>query len=163
MKTNRIYLATFAIVLAATMASAQGRAFDGQRQGGPPDRMEMLAQRLNLSDSQKASVAAILNDAEAASRPVRQQMFKLQAALTDAAKNNLGDAKIEQIASQIGTLHAQELAGRAKADAKIYPLLTDEQKAKYSQGFGPGGFGGPGGGGPRGMGMGRPQQQQQPN
>ena len=40
---------------------------------------------------------------------------------------------IEQLAAAIGTLHGQRLAAQAKNRAKVFAILTAEQKAKLDE------------------------------
>ena len=107
--------------------------------GGPPagvadasQRHEFLAGYLGLTDSQKEQVKAIFAPMQSAQEAMRGQMQSKQEELQAAVKANQSDQQIEQIAAAIGTLQGLQMAGQAKARAKLYALLTPEQKEKLA-------------------------------
>lgn len=125
--------------------------------GGPPagaadasQRHEFMAGYLGLSDTQKEQVKANFAPLQGASEAARGQMQSKQEELQAAVKANQSDQQIEQIAAAIGALHAQQVAAQAKARAKLYAILTPEQKEKLAafERNAPGGSGRPAGGRP---------------
>lgn len=113
-------------------------------------RIDMLTQRLSLSDTQKTQATKIFTDAQTAAQPLQASIQQNQTSLQAAVKkNDLG--AIDQLSSAIGGLHGQVLSIQSKADGAFYAILTPEQQAKYAEGPG-GGMGGRGAGR-----MGRPE------
>ncbi len=101
-----------------------------QRRGQMFDRM---AARLNLTDAQKEQARAIMQSARESARPIAQQLKQNRLALHDAIKAGKPDADIDQLAATAGSLIGQEAAIRTKAFAKVYALLTPEQRMKADQ------------------------------
>lgn len=154
MKLSRI---AAAFALCAALTFAQGPGGRGPRDGGgtPPDpaqmvtmRVNMLAERLNLTDSQKTQATKIFTDAVAAAANARTALSDSHTKLADAIKAN-NTSTIDTLAVTIGQLEGQLAAINAKAEAAFYAVLTADQQAKYHVGGGPGMFGGRGFGGQR--------------
>jgi Spy/CpxP family protein refolding chaperone len=107
-------------------------------------RVEGLALRLNLSDSQRQQALTLYQGVEETTRPLEDKLGLARKALREASKNN-AMTEIERISAQIGVLSGQIAAVEAKCDSSLYGMLTAEQKQKWDQPFG-GRGGGPGGG-----------------
>ncbi|MGH9664292.1 MAG: Spy/CpxP family protein refolding chaperone, partial [Bryobacteraceae bacterium] len=65
-------------------------------------RMHHFAQRLNLTDDQKAQATSIFSDARHQSQPLRQQMAQNRKALLDAVRNGAPQGQIDQLAANTG-------------------------------------------------------------
>lgn len=122
--------------------------------GTPPDpaqmvqmRVNMLANRLNLTDAQKTQAVTIYTDAVTASENLRSNLRTTHQSIRDAVKKN-NSSEIESLSASVGTITGQLTAINAKADAAFYQILTADQKATYDSMpmGGPGGMGGMGGG-----------------
>ena len=131
-----------------------------QSSGTPPTpaeiaarRVEFLTNRLGLSTAQQQQATTIFTNSATAAATVRESLRTARQSLSDAVKSN-GTAAIDQIATTIGGLDAQQTSIEAKADAAFYQILTADQKTKFDSGVGrgPGGFGGLGRPGARGFG-----------
>jgi Spy/CpxP family protein refolding chaperone len=109
-------------------------------------QVQMRTTLLSLTADQQAQATTIFTNA-AANPTSHATMRTAETALKTAIQNN-DLAGIEQNATAMGNLHAQELVAHAKAEAAFYALLTPEQKTKYNQLEAEGNFGG--GMGPRG-------------
>ena len=92
-----------------------------------------MAQKLNLTDSQKEQARSIMDSARASAKPIAQQLRQEKTTLHDAVKAGKPDADIDQISSQVGNLEGQLTAIRTKAFAKVYALLTPEQRTQADQ------------------------------
>jgi protein CpxP len=101
-----------------------------QRRGRMFDR---IAAQLNLTDDQKQQAHSILQVARESAQPIAQQLKQNRLALHDAIKAGKPDAGIDQLAATNGNLVGQVTAIRTKAFAKIYALLTSEQRTKADQ------------------------------
>ncbi len=94
---------------------------------------DKMAQKLNLTDSQKAQARSIMDSARTSAKPIAQQLRQEKTALHDAVKAGKPDADIDQLSSQVGNLEGQLTAIRTKAFAKVYALLTPEQRTQADQ------------------------------
>jgi Spy/CpxP family protein refolding chaperone len=145
--TRRFLVAALAMFSALPALPQRGKGPGG----GPGNHLDFLVGYLGLSDSQKEQAQAIFDAADQATETVRGQMTSARDELNAAIKANSGDTELDRLAAAVGAIHGQLTAIRAKASAKFYTLLTDEQKQKYDdlmsrgpgRGFGPegGGFG----------------------
>jgi len=122
----------FAQTPAGTSQSETGTAKQG-RHGFMRRHLGRVTQALNLTDSQKQQSRAIFQQARESSQPLRRQLKQNREALQAAAKANTGDAEIQRLANEQGSLLAQLVTIRTEASAKFYQLLTPEQRAKADQ------------------------------
>jgi len=138
MKNHLIRFATMA-ALAAGMAFSQDAAPAPTPQ--PPQAgttrlragvRRRLLQALGLSDAQKQQAKTIFQQARQSAQPLAAQLQQNRQALAAAVKAN-DTAQIQQLSAQQGTLHGQVLAIRSEAMAKLYAILTPEQRTKADQ------------------------------
>ena len=144
-------IATSAIVFGLATATVVAQ---GPRGGGDfaAQRVDRIAADLGLTDSQKQSIQTILTDSSSASRASMDQLRTVRESMAAAVKANKSDAELTTLANQEGQLMAQLALARARSAAKIYTLLTADQKAKADKlpgdllglAGGGGGFGGRG-------------------
>ena len=159
MKTRLLTIVLFAI-------TAVVPNLFGQAAATKPDpavrHTAMLTKMLTLTADQQTQVQALLTAQETSAADLQTQLQTHHTSLVTAIKNNdLGG--INAITTQLATPRQQLDALHATTAAKIYALLTTDQKAKVDRGIemlasmgGRGGFGpgGPGGAGPGGAGPG---------
>jgi periplasmic protein CpxP/Spy len=93
---------------------------------------QRMIQALNLTDAQKQQAKAIFQQSRQSVQPVMQQLKQNREALQAAVKAN-DTAKIDQLSATQGQLRGQVMAARAEAMAKVYQILTPEQRAKAEQ------------------------------
>lgn len=139
MKNNYLRFAG-AAVLASGMLLAQAPAASGPSEPSAHARrlhrgevLDNLAQKLSLTDDQKQQAKSILEAARASAQPVAHQLRQQKLALRDAVKAGKPDADIDQLSSSAGALLGQLTAIRTKGFAKIYALLTPDQRVKAQQ------------------------------
>lgn len=116
------------MALAQAPATPAAPAAPAVRQHRAAMRQRMI-QRLNLTDAQKQQAKAIFQQTRQSTEAVRQQLKSNRQALAAAVKAN-NQAQIDQLATTQGQLRGQLLASRSEAMAKVYQILTPEQKAK---------------------------------
>jgi Spy/CpxP family protein refolding chaperone len=97
--------------------------------------MNRFGANLNLTDAQKEQARAIFSQSREASKPLFDQIRQNRQALAAAVKAGAPDAEIDKLASNLGPLMAQQSAIRAKAFAKFYATLTQDQKDKVGDHF----------------------------
>jgi len=128
MAKRRFLIGALAICTALPVMAQPRR---GQGEGGR--RLNYMAGYLGLSDSQKDQAKAIFDAAAASAETVMGQLKAAREALNQAVKEGQSDAQIDQLAAAVGVSEGQLAGIRAKASAKFYALLTDEQKAKFDE------------------------------
>ena len=94
---------------------------------------DKLATKLNMTDDQKQQAKSIMDSSRESSKPVRDQLRQDRLALKDAVKAGKSDAEIDQLSANLGKDTGQMTAIRTKAFAKVYALLTPEQRTKADQ------------------------------
>jgi Spy/CpxP family protein refolding chaperone len=90
-----------------------------------------LARYLELTENQRAQVRSIFQAAQADAKPLADQAKQARQALASAIASNAPDAQLDQLAAPLGPIAAQRAAIRAKTLAKVYALLTPDQKTKF--------------------------------
>ncbi len=125
MKTTFVRFATVA-AMAAGMALAQTPAASAHPRAG------RMFQTLNLTDAQKQQTKTLMQQAKQNAQPLMTQLRTNRQALAAAVKAN-DVAQIHSLAAQQGNLQGQLLGIRSEARAKVYALLTPEQKAKADE------------------------------
>jgi protein CpxP len=116
------------MALAQAPATTAAPAAPVVRQHRTAVRKRMM-QRLNLTDAQKQQAKAIFQQTRQSTVAVRQQLKSNREALAAAVKAN-NQQQIDQLSASQGQLRGQMLAARSEAMAKVYQILTPEQKAK---------------------------------
>lgn len=97
------------------------------------DRLEMLTNVLALNTNQREQAKAILDEEEALSKPVAEQLKQALDVLAAAEKAAAPDAEIDQLARNMASISGEILAVDAKAQSRIYSQLTTEQKLRLEQ------------------------------
>lgn len=91
--------------------------------------LQRLTASLNLTADQQNQVKAILKDSQSEAKSLRAQLKDQRAALESAVKSD-SSQQIDEITQKSAQVNAQIRAVRAKAMAKIYAVLTPEQKTQ---------------------------------
>jgi periplasmic protein CpxP/Spy len=109
----------------------------GHMEGGPYGHAGGLAplphllHQLDLSEAQKDKVFAITYAEIPQMRENRKQHEKLMEELVATSRTDqFDDKKAQVVADKLATLEKQEALAHARTDAKLYALLTPEQKEK---------------------------------
>jgi Spy/CpxP family protein refolding chaperone len=122
------------LALGATLAFAsmhdgkEGKGNWGGHRGG--SFSEMYAQKLNLTDAQKAQIA----DIEKSSREANKAFFEASKQTREqfkAAKDANDTAKLDALRPTMESQRAQMKQLRDAQDAKIKAILTVEQRAQF--------------------------------
>jgi Spy/CpxP family protein refolding chaperone len=94
------------------------------------DRVQRLSERLNLTPDQQKQIRAMFRGAYAQAKPLRAQLHQERASLAMAVKTD-SEQQIDQITRQNADVLAQLQAIHAKTMAKVFSILTPEQKVKF--------------------------------
>lgn len=132
---NKFLLVTLAAALAVGGFSIT-RAFAAEK-SGPGMRGKMfqrIAQKLELTDSQKAEVKKVFSGEKEILKP-------LLAALHDTRKNlraairatDANESSVRAASAKVASAEADLAVERMKLFAKLSPVLTEEQRVKISE------------------------------
>lgn len=95
---------------------------------------EHMAQELNLTDTQKSQIEAILKEQEPVVKPLIEQLVKERHALRDViSATPVDEAAIRAQSAKVAAVEANLAVARAQTKARIAPLLTPEQQAKAKE------------------------------
>jgi Spy/CpxP family protein refolding chaperone len=135
--------------LLLTVAAAGLVFAQGPRGGGPggPDTEARLTKTLSLNATQQNTVHTALQEHRVATSGLLDQMHTLTTQLHAAIKSGATD-QIDKITTSLASIRQQESASQAKAAAKIYATLTDDQKTQVGDHIEMLMMGGPGHAGP---------------
>ncbi len=156
-------VAVFTIILAsAGLATAQGSRNGkgmGQGQGagwadgdfGPGHRIEMMAQRLDLSEEQVAAITKIHEDSRKDGLEKRKELMRLRNEMQgEMLKDSPSEKTVLSINDKMGALKTEMKALRLKSRLAVREELTPEQRDQMLMMGGHGGKGGRKGHGGRG-------------
>jgi Spy/CpxP family protein refolding chaperone len=141
-----VLLAGAALFAVGVGAQQQGEPHGGRGgfpgfPGGPP--IDRMAQALGLTDEQKTQIQQIMTAERQVTEPLMKQLGDKHKQIDDATANGqFNEETVRALALQEGQITAELTVEHERAKAKIYNLLTPEQREKAKQMHGP--FGGPG-------------------
>jgi Spy/CpxP family protein refolding chaperone len=112
------------------VAVAEGREMRGHR----GERMERIAQALELSDTQREEIAAIRSEQRQKTAPLRQQMMQNKNELrTLTGADSFDEAAVRSLATAQAELKTEMIVARAETRSRIHALLTPEQREKADE------------------------------
>lgn len=100
---------------------------------GGMDRVAALNMMLTMNASQQASAKAIFDEEDAVTKPLVEQLKQASDALLSSQKAASPDAEIDQLARNMSSISGDILAIDAKAQSRVYGLLSADQKQKLEQ------------------------------
>ncbi len=110
------------------------RAHFGGRHKRGGRMMGRMFRQLDLTDEQKEELKSIRKASHENMKPIREQMQASRKLLRNLSANgNFDEAQVQAIASQLGSLHAQMIVEKERNKAKMFAVLTTEQKAKLAE------------------------------
>ena len=131
------------VIAAAVFATAQaglrfnhfqGHGRSERRHGPGPEMVEHMAQVLGLSEDQKTQIKALMDGVQAAEEARHQKMEELHKQLAAATANGQFDeTKVREIANQQAQIHAEQIVEHERMKAKVFSLLTPEQRIKAEE------------------------------
>src|SRR5688500_8392044 len=137
MRNRILVIASIAVLTigAAIFALAQGHQGMKARMHGPgPEMIEHMSRELNLTDAQKEQVKTIL-EAQRATAEERHTKLEENRKQIDSATANgqFEEAQVRPLATQQAQLMADQMIDHLRIHAKLYSLLTPEQRTKADQ------------------------------
>ena len=134
MKKFTIGFLVFALVALGTVFAIAQKGGDGdwkgKRGGHHHGGFGFMAEKLNLTDAQKAQVKEIMEASRAKMQPLREagkaNHQKMEAA---TANGQFDEAAVSAIAQEQATIGAQMIVEKARVKSQIFQILTAEQKS----------------------------------
>lgn len=133
---RRMFLQLMAVAALSGMglsAQGPGRFHDGGGVGDSASRIErrisFLTALLTLTAAQVTQATTIYTNSAAATAPLQTTLSTARDSIDAAVRSN-STSTIDQLSTQIGTLHGQILAIQNKAEAAFYAILTAEQRTR---------------------------------
>jgi periplasmic protein CpxP/Spy len=98
--------------------------------GGP--MLHRLTRELNLTPDQQTQARTIFEQARQQAQSLNPKLREERQEMTAAIKSD-NEAQIDQVTRQDAPLDSRARAIHAKAMAKVYAMLTPDQKARFDQ------------------------------
>lgn len=130
MTLRKTLLAAFAVGIAtACFSLASWSMGDGERRD-PEQILERMTQRLALTEIQRDAVRTIVIEDAQQFRKDRERLFELRQSLRETRVDfDAGEA--QRMADEIGELSSRLSFAHASIQARIYLLLTPEQRQEF--------------------------------
>ncbi len=135
-KATTVFVALMgALTVTAAIAANHHGGKRGMHAGGMGgERMiEMMAQKLELSDEQKDQMRAIHDEIRPQLRTLREELWESRKALREAVNNGASQEEIEQMAAAQGNLHSEMIVLHAQIQRRIGDILTEEQRLRADE------------------------------
>lgn len=136
---SRFLIAALAILMGATIAKSQTTA-----DAPPPPPMHghefglgrhmgFMAQKLNLTEDQKAQMKAVMEKEHPTMKPLMQQQHQIDLQLRQYVEGNFDQVKVQALAAQKAAVQAQITVQETRIHNELYQLLTADQQSQLKQ------------------------------
>ena len=136
MKTNKILTVTLAAVLnLGGLATTPSLAAETSPPAQPLRQriFQRIADKLNLTDDQKAQIKTILSGERGTLQPLLSRLHDARKNLRAAIRaSDASEAAVRAASAQVADVEADLAVERMKIFGKIAPILTDEQRRKIA-------------------------------
>ncbi|WGL17509.1 Spy/CpxP family protein refolding chaperone [Microbulbifer bruguierae] len=95
--------------------------------------LEHLAEKLDLTEGQKAQMEANREAGKAARKAAREEMHQVHEQLREAIESGADQATLDDLAAKLGRLEVQKMQYMHERKVQFESILTDEQKAKLEE------------------------------
>ncbi len=143
MKSIRFRLLIAALAVLMGTAIAKSQTADDAAPPPPPmhghdfgmngHMMGFFAQKLNLTDDQKAQMKAIMEKEHPMMKPLFEQQRLIEQQLRQYVEGTFDQAKVQALATQKAQLEAQLTVQQTRVHNEMYQLLTADQKTQLKQ------------------------------
>jgi Spy/CpxP family protein refolding chaperone len=139
MKTIRFRLVVAALVVMLGAAIAKSQTADATAPvhdhafGMRSPMMGFFARYLDLSDSQRAQMKAVLQKEHAAMKPQMQQLHQMQQQLKQYEEGTYDEAKVQTLVAQQAQTLVQLKVQETRIHNELFQLLTTDQQAKMKE------------------------------
>ncbi len=123
-------LAFAASLLASPVAAQRGQARTADRER--PGRIDRMAERLDLTDEQRAAVEKIMEAGREKAMSHRKEMARLRHEMKgEMLKDDPGESALQKTIEKIGALRTRQQVDRMKDRMAVRRLLTPEQRDRW--------------------------------
>jgi Spy/CpxP family protein refolding chaperone len=133
-KLTTAFLAIALVAIGTIFVFAQKADGDKRKFGrgfGHRGGFGRLAEKLNLSDEQKAQIKQIRETSKAKVQPLRENMKSIRQQLNAAtADGNFNEAQVQALAAQQANIMAQLTVEKERTKSQTYAILTPEQQTQ---------------------------------
>ncbi|QKX18746.1 Spy/CpxP family protein refolding chaperone [Microbulbifer sp. YPW1] len=127
-------LTTSGMVLAFPDEHQGHRGHKGHHGGHHKERMfEHLAEKLDLTEGQKAQLKANREASKEARKAQREEWHALRKQLREAIESGADQATLDSLGAELGKLEVQKMQRMHEKQVQFESILTDEQKAKLAE------------------------------
>ena len=127
-------LTTSGMVLAFPDEHQGHRGHKGHHGGHHKERMfEHLAEKLDLTEGQKAQLKANREAGKEARKAQREEWHALRKQLREAIESGADQATLDSLGAELGKLEVQKMQRMHEKQVQFESILTDEQKAKLAE------------------------------
>lgn len=125
------------LVLAAALAApGVSMAFGGEEHGPRHHKHKMferMAEKLDLTEGQKAQLKADRDASRDAHMAQRKEMHELREQLREAIDSGADQATLDKLSAELGRQEVAQMQQRRQMQEQFESILTDEQKAKLEE------------------------------
>lgn len=134
MKTNKWITLTVVTVLNLVGPMTTPSLAADAHAPAPGRFLQRIAERLNLTDDQKAQIKTILRSEKDTLKPLLGQLHSARENLRTAIQaSDANETTVRAAAARVAAVEADLAVERMKVFAKIAPILTDEQRQQLSE------------------------------
>jgi len=137
---NRMLIAAMAVLMASTIVRSQTAEdtpppppMHGHGFGMHGRMMGFFAQKLNLTDVQKAQMKTIMEKERPTMKPLMQQDRQIEQQLRQYVEGTFDEAKVQALAAQKAQIQAQMTIAQTRTHNEMYQVLTADQKTQLKQ------------------------------
>ena len=132
---KKVIIAILAIVILGLGAVFIFAQKGGMKRGGFGGKgFERIAEKLNLSDEQKAQVKTILEDSKKRIKPLMESLKANHEQIENLGTDGVfNEAQVQQIAAAQAETTKQLVIEKEKTKAQIFAVLTPEQRTQAVQ------------------------------
>jgi periplasmic protein CpxP/Spy len=132
---TRVLAMGAALILAVTLAMAQGMHFHGGPMGHDFEHLlDFFSEKLDLSNAQQDQIRAIWQKEKPTFQPLIEQMRQFHGDLNKLGNDGTFDeAKVRALATQQSQTMIELAVQHARIKSEMIQVLTADQKAKLSQ------------------------------
>lgn len=136
--SSRFLIAALAVLMGATIAKSQTAdappppPMHGHEFGLGP-HMGFMAQKLNLTEDQKAQMKAVMQKEHPTMKPLMHQQHQIDLQLRQYVEGNFDQAKVQALAAQKAAVQAQITVQETRIHNELYQLLTPDQQSQVKQ------------------------------
>jgi protein CpxP len=108
-------------------------SFDKGRGGKRGFGFGRMAEKLNLTDEQKAQIKQITEAEKTKVEPIFTALKDNRQKLADLSGETFDEAKVQALATEQGNLSAQLIVEKERTKSQIFQILTPEQREQAKQ------------------------------